>query len=180
MIDVRVRFQIIGNARIENAGKYQSCMVSELPIILWKDRTKVRWRSGGSRSPSTLQSSAVVASLLPARNCWLSPSRANVRSLQGQTDTQTDRQAGRRAGRQTMTMTMTTMMMMTMTMMMMRRRMRRRRRRRRRREHRAAAALTNRPVESAARPPQTPTDSARPLAPGHATQPKMWRLLFCL
>ena len=33
--DVRVRFQIIGNARKENAGKYQSCMVSKLPII-WK------------------------------------------------------------------------------------------------------------------------------------------------
>ena len=33
--DVRVRFQTIGNARIENVGKYQSCMVSKLPII-WK------------------------------------------------------------------------------------------------------------------------------------------------
>ena len=32
---VRVRFQIIGNARIENVGKYQSYMVSKLPII-WK------------------------------------------------------------------------------------------------------------------------------------------------
>ena len=32
---VRVRFQIIGNALIENVGKYQSCMVSKLPII-WK------------------------------------------------------------------------------------------------------------------------------------------------
>ena len=28
MIVVRVRFQIIGNARIENVGKSQSCMVS--------------------------------------------------------------------------------------------------------------------------------------------------------
>eukprot|EP01048_Picozoa_sp_COSAG05_P004273 COSAG05_NODE_224_length_13609_cov_26.220429_16_plen_60_part_00 len=31
--EVRVRFQIIGNARIENLWKYQSCMVSKLPII---------------------------------------------------------------------------------------------------------------------------------------------------
>ena len=30
---LRVRFQIIGNARIENVGKSQSCMVSKLPII---------------------------------------------------------------------------------------------------------------------------------------------------
>ena len=32
---VRVRFHIIRNARIENVGKSQSCMVSELRII-WK------------------------------------------------------------------------------------------------------------------------------------------------
>ena len=32
---VRVRFQIIGNVRIENVGKSQSCMVSKLPIM-WK------------------------------------------------------------------------------------------------------------------------------------------------
>ena len=32
---LRVRFHIIGHARIENVGKYQSCMVSKLPII-WK------------------------------------------------------------------------------------------------------------------------------------------------
>ena len=32
---IRVRFQIIGNARITNVGKSQSCMVSTLPII-WK------------------------------------------------------------------------------------------------------------------------------------------------
>ena len=35
MSGLRVRFQIIGNARIENVGKSQSCMVSKLPII-WK------------------------------------------------------------------------------------------------------------------------------------------------
>ena len=34
-VDVRVRFQIIGHARIKNVGKYQSCMVSKLPVI-WK------------------------------------------------------------------------------------------------------------------------------------------------
>ena len=34
---VRVRFQIIGNARIENVCKSQSCMVSKLQII-WKRR----------------------------------------------------------------------------------------------------------------------------------------------
>ena len=33
--NIRVRFHIIRNARIENVGKSQSCMVSELPII-WK------------------------------------------------------------------------------------------------------------------------------------------------
>ena len=33
--DLRVRFQIIGNACIKNVGKSQSCMVSKLPII-WK------------------------------------------------------------------------------------------------------------------------------------------------
>ena len=32
---IRVRFQLIGNACIKNVGKYQSCMVSQLPII-WK------------------------------------------------------------------------------------------------------------------------------------------------
>ena len=36
---LRVRFQIIGNARIENVGKSQSCMVSQLPII-WKQEAK--------------------------------------------------------------------------------------------------------------------------------------------
>ena len=30
---LRVRFHIIGNARIKNVGKYHSCMVSKLPII---------------------------------------------------------------------------------------------------------------------------------------------------
>ena len=34
-IDIRVRFHIIRNARIENVGKYQSCMVSKVRII-WK------------------------------------------------------------------------------------------------------------------------------------------------
>ena len=32
---IRVRFQIIGNARIENVGRSQSCMVSKLRIV-WK------------------------------------------------------------------------------------------------------------------------------------------------
>ena len=33
----RVRFHIIGNARIKTVGKYHSCMVSKLPIIyIWK------------------------------------------------------------------------------------------------------------------------------------------------
>ena len=41
--EVRVRFQIIGNARIENVGKYQSCMVSKLPII-WKQTVRLRSR----------------------------------------------------------------------------------------------------------------------------------------
>ena len=33
--EVRVRVHIIGNAHIENVGKYQSCMVSKVRII-WK------------------------------------------------------------------------------------------------------------------------------------------------
>ena len=33
--ELRVRFHIIRSARIENVGKYQSCMVSKLRII-WK------------------------------------------------------------------------------------------------------------------------------------------------
>ena len=33
--DLRVRFQIIGDARIKNVGQSQSCMVSKLPMI-WK------------------------------------------------------------------------------------------------------------------------------------------------
>ena len=44
---LRVRFHIIRNARIENVGKSQSCMVSKLRII-WKQtvllpRGRARW-----------------------------------------------------------------------------------------------------------------------------------------
>ena len=39
-LTLQVRFQIIGNARIENVGKSQSCMVSKLPII-WKQTVAV-------------------------------------------------------------------------------------------------------------------------------------------
>ena len=35
MCRLRVRFHIIRNVRIENVGKYQSCMVSKLRVI-WK------------------------------------------------------------------------------------------------------------------------------------------------
>ena len=35
-IEPRVRFQIIRNARLENVGKSQSCMVSKVRIIIWK------------------------------------------------------------------------------------------------------------------------------------------------
>ena len=38
--NIPVRFHIIGNARIKNVGKYQSCMVSKLPSIWMEtDRT---------------------------------------------------------------------------------------------------------------------------------------------
>ena len=37
---IRVCFQIIGNLRIKNVGKYQSCMVSKLPII-WKQTVRI-------------------------------------------------------------------------------------------------------------------------------------------
>ena len=36
---IRVRFQIIGNARITNVGKSQSCMVSKLRV-LWKQTVR--------------------------------------------------------------------------------------------------------------------------------------------
>ena len=38
--DLEVRFHIIRNARIENVGKSQSCMVSKLRII-WKQTVRV-------------------------------------------------------------------------------------------------------------------------------------------
>ena len=37
---IRVRFHIIRNARIDNVGKYQSCMVSKVWII-WKQTVAV-------------------------------------------------------------------------------------------------------------------------------------------
>ena len=36
---LRVRFQIIRNARSENVGKYQSCMISKFRIIWNRTRT---------------------------------------------------------------------------------------------------------------------------------------------
>ena len=38
-LGLRVRLHIIRNERIENVGKYQSCMVSKLPIIWKRTRT---------------------------------------------------------------------------------------------------------------------------------------------
>ena len=38
-VKLRVRFHIIRNARIENTGKYQPCMVSKLRII-WKQTVR--------------------------------------------------------------------------------------------------------------------------------------------
>ena len=52
---VRVRFHIIRNARIENVGKSQSCMVSKLRII-WKQT--VVPAQGAGHSPSTLARAA--------------------------------------------------------------------------------------------------------------------------
>ena len=40
MFVLRVRFHIIRNERIENVGKYQSCMVSKVRII-WKQTVHV-------------------------------------------------------------------------------------------------------------------------------------------
>ena len=45
--DLRVRFQIIGHARIKNVGRSQSCMVSELSIM-WK-QTVAGGGAGGWR-----------------------------------------------------------------------------------------------------------------------------------
>ena len=62
---VRVRFHIIRNARIENVGKSQSCMVSKLRII-WKRTRRYQWCGrvclllGGCRRAARL-TRAVVA-----------------------------------------------------------------------------------------------------------------------
>ena len=41
-----MRFHIIRNARIDNVGKYQSCMVSKVRII-WKQTVRSPVRGGG-------------------------------------------------------------------------------------------------------------------------------------
>ena len=52
---LRVRLKIIRNARIENVGKYQSCMVSKLRIIC-KQTVLGLW-SGGGQSTQRMVSS---------------------------------------------------------------------------------------------------------------------------
>ena len=42
-LNLRVRFHIIRNGRIDNVGKSQSCMVSKLRII-WKQTVKMQLR----------------------------------------------------------------------------------------------------------------------------------------
>ena len=55
MLTVRVRFQIIRNARIDNVGKSQSCMISKLRII-WK-QTVQKCGSGSSSNSSSRSNS---------------------------------------------------------------------------------------------------------------------------
>ena len=47
---LRVRFHIIRNARIDNVGKYQLCMVSKLPII-WKQTVGSSTDGASARHP---------------------------------------------------------------------------------------------------------------------------------
>ena len=51
MEDVRVRLHIIRNVRIENSGKYQSCMVSKLRIIC-KQTEALLWAAAETRGLS--------------------------------------------------------------------------------------------------------------------------------
>ena len=60
---IRVRFQIIGNALIENTGKYQSCMVSKLPIIRKQTVQRLAVRTN-SESYGTPQQIPVLWSFL--------------------------------------------------------------------------------------------------------------------
>ena len=46
---VRVRFNIIRNARIESVCKSQSCMVSKLRIMLFQERTRAEELGAGKR-----------------------------------------------------------------------------------------------------------------------------------
>ena len=59
---LRVRFQIIGNTHIENVGKYQSCMVSKLPIM-WKQTVDVDAASTAASAVEAPLFAAMLAGL---------------------------------------------------------------------------------------------------------------------
>ena len=48
--DIRVRFRIIDKARTQNVGKSQSCMVSTLPIVIWKQTVYMELRHPNTMS----------------------------------------------------------------------------------------------------------------------------------
>ena len=70
-LDLRVRFHIIRNARIENVGKSQSCMVSKLRLI-WKQTV---WVPG---LPAVAESCLPqMSALYPKLACVLQPGNAS-------------------------------------------------------------------------------------------------------
>ena len=62
-LDIRVRFHIIRNARIENVDKSQSCMVSKLRII-WKQTVQGGGEEGGVGGVTGLHRAVAVISWL--------------------------------------------------------------------------------------------------------------------
>ena len=76
-----MRFHIIGNASIKNVGKYQSCMVSKLPII-WKRTRTTAAGGGGSREDGAAMLIDTQADIDVLRSdLELPPSPARVRRM---------------------------------------------------------------------------------------------------
>jgi len=65
---VRVRFHIIRNARIENVGKSQSCMVSKLRII-WKQTVSGRRRGRQEMLGAAVAPRLIRDSRYPSSRC---------------------------------------------------------------------------------------------------------------
>ena len=73
---IRVRFHIIRNARIENIGKSQSCMVSKLRVI-WKQTVNAggngRGVTGATSRGAESETASILNALEPARMCTAQP-----------------------------------------------------------------------------------------------------------